>query len=102
MQERLKNGFLSTITKLGKDCEQEESFEKAIECYERGLTIDNLEETFYQCLMICCQNLGRHAKAAKIYHRCRDTLNEILGIGPSHETEAIYKKILASGYHQRE
>ncbi len=94
LRERLKNRFLSTIIKLGKYLEQEKAFEKAIECYEKGLAVDNLEEAFYQRIMLCCQNLGRKAEAIRIYNRCRDTLNRILEIEPSHETEAIFKKIL--------
>ena len=94
LRERLKNRFLSTIIKLGKYLEQEKAFEKAIECYEKGISADNLEEVFYQRIMLCCHNLGRKAKAIRIYNRCRDTLNKFLKIEPSHETEAIYQKIL--------
>ncbi|MEA3223189.1 MAG: BTAD domain-containing putative transcriptional regulator [Thermodesulfobacteriota bacterium] len=93
MRERLKSKFLGAITKLGKYHEQEEAFEKAIECYEKGLAVDNLEETLYQRIMLCYQNLGRHAEAAKGYHHCRHTLATVLGVDPSEETEAIYKKI---------
>ncbi len=94
LRERLKNRFLSTIIKLGKCLEQEKAFEKAIECYEKGLSVDDLEEVFYQRIMLCCQNLGRKAEAIRIYNRCKDTLNRILEIEPSHETKAIYQKIL--------
>ncbi|OEU64397.1 MAG: hypothetical protein BA867_06015, partial [Desulfobacterales bacterium S5133MH16] len=93
LRERLKNRFLSTIIKLGKYLEQEKAFEKAIECYEKGLAVDNLEEVFYQHIMLCCHNLGRKAEAIKIYNRCRDTLNKILKIEPSLETETIYQKM---------
>ena len=94
LRERLKNRFLSTIIKLGKCREQEKAFAKAIECYEKGLAVDNLEEAFYQHIMLCCHDLGRKTEAKRVYSRCRDTLNGILQIGPSHETEAIYQKIL--------
>ena len=94
LRERLKNRFLNAIIKLGKCLEQEKAFEKAIECYEKGLSVDDLEEAFYQRIMLCYQNLGRKAKAIKVYNRCRDILNRILEIEPSHETEAIYQKIL--------
>ena len=94
LRERLKSKFLDAILKLGECWEQEEAFENAIACYEKGLAIDNLEEIFYQRLMKCFYNLGHHAEAIKVYKRCKDTLNEFLGIRPSYETEAIYKKIL--------
>ncbi len=97
LRERLKNRFLGAIIKLGKCREQEKAFEKAIECYEKGLLVDNLEEIFYDHIMLCCQNLGRKAEAIRVYNRCRDTLSGLLKIEPSHETEDIYNKILKRG-----
>jgi DNA-binding SARP family transcriptional activator len=94
LRERLKSKFLDAILKLGECWEQEEAFENAIACYEKGLAIDNLEEIFYQRLMKCFYNLGHHAEAIKVYKQCKDALNEFLGIRPSYETEAIYKKIV--------
>ncbi|OQY06096.1 MAG: hypothetical protein B6I22_06220, partial [Desulfobacteraceae bacterium 4572_123] len=88
LRERLKNRFLRIIIKLGKYLEQQKAFEKAIEGYEKGLTVDNLEEVFYQRIMLCCQSLGRKAEAIRVYNRCREALNRILKIEPSHETEA--------------
>jgi ATP/maltotriose-dependent transcriptional regulator MalT/DNA-binding SARP family transcriptional activator len=97
LRERLKNRFLRAIIKLGKCREQEKAFEKTIECYEKGLAVDNLEEVFYQRIMLCCQNLGRKAEAIRVYNRCREALQTILKIEPSHETEVIYQKILNRG-----
>ncbi len=94
LRERLKNRFLGAILKLGKCREQQNEFAKAIECYEKGLAVDNLEEIFYEHIMLCCQNLGRKADAIRIYNRCRETLQTNLKIEPSHETEVIYQKIL--------
>lgn len=93
IRERLKNLFLTAVTKLGMFCEQEKEFEKATGYYMKGLTVDNLEETFYQRLMVCFHNLGRHADAVKVYRRCRDILEAVLGVAPSEKTEEIYKKI---------
>ncbi len=92
MRERLKNSFLTSITKLGMHLEQEKEFKKAIEYYKKGLAIDNLEETFYQRLMVCFHNLSRYADAAKTYSRCKDILKDVLGVAPSERTEELYKK----------
>ena len=94
LRERLKNRFLNAILKLGKCREEEGAFEKAIECYKNGLAADSLEEQFYQRLMLCYENLGHHAEAIKVYRLCKDTLNKVFEIGPSHKTEEIYKNIL--------
>ena len=94
LRERLKSKFLDAILKLGKRWEKKEAFEKAIMYYKKGLAIDNLEEIFYQRLMTCFYNLGQHVEAIKVHAICKDIFNEILGITPSYETKAIYKKIL--------
>ena len=92
MRERLKNLFLTAIIKLGMYWEQKKEFQKAIDYYTKGIVVDNLEETFYQRLMVCFHHLGRHADAAKTYRRCRDILKTILGVVPSEHTEELYKK----------
>jgi len=92
MRDHLKNLFLVTVIKLGMHLEQEKKFKKAIEYYKNGLTVDNLEEIFYQRLMICYHNLGCYADTAKVYHRCRDILKAVLGVVPSKHTEELYKK----------
>jgi DNA-binding SARP family transcriptional activator len=92
MRERLKNSFLTAITKLGMHLEQEKEFKKAIEYYKKGLAVDNLEEKFYQRLIVCFHDLGRYADAAKAYSRCKDILKAVLGVVPSERTEKLYKK----------
>jgi len=93
MRDRLKNLFLTAITKLGMHLEQEKQFKKAIAYYKKGLAVDNLEETFYQQLMVCFHDLGCYADAAKVYHRCKDTLKAVLAVVPSEHTEELYKEI---------
>ena len=92
-RERLKNVFLSIIVKLGKWYEQKQEFGKAITYYEKGLSIDYLEEVLYRRLMVCHHRLGRYADAARIYHRCRDTFATALGVDPSLATEELYERI---------
>lgn len=96
-RERLKNLFLTAVTKLGMFREQEKEFEKATGYYMKGLAVDNLEESFYRRLMECYYNLGRHADAVKVYRRCRDTLATVLDVDPSEETAKIYKMIKSPG-----
>jgi LuxR family maltose regulon positive regulatory protein len=92
-RERLKNVFLSTTIKLGKWHERKEEYGKAITYYERGLSIDYLEEKLYQRLMVCHHQLGHHADAVKTYQHCKKTCATVLGVDPSPETEELYKRI---------
>ena len=95
ISERLRSKFLDSVLKLGSYWQQDQQWEKAIECYQRGLEIDDLSEEFYQGLMNCYQHLGQKAKALSVYNRCKRILSSTLGIEPSPKTEAIYKSLLA-------
>ncbi len=103
-RERLRSKFLGAVTTLGDSwmaqagnkpaSRSHAAIRRAIECYERGLEIDDVAEDFYQNLMICYGKLGRKADAAKIYRRFRRTLAASLGVEPSEETENIYRSII--------
>jgi DNA-binding SARP family transcriptional activator len=93
-RERLRRRFLKYLSLLGHYWGQSERWEKALECYERGLEVDELAEELYRRLMICYKRLGRKAEALSVYNRCKKTLSSALGIEPSPETQTIYQKIL--------
>jgi DNA-binding SARP family transcriptional activator len=103
-RERLRGKFLGAVTVLGdywitqageKPASQSRAaIKQAIQCYERGLEIDDVAEDFYQNLMVCYGKLGRKAEAAKVYKRFRSALAASLGVEPSEETETIYRRIV--------
>ncbi|OGQ11246.1 MAG: hypothetical protein A2026_06285 [Deltaproteobacteria bacterium RBG_19FT_COMBO_46_12] len=93
IRERLRRKFLRNVSWLGNYWEKGEKSEKALECYERGLDVDELAEELYRHLIMCYQRLGRQAEALSVYRRCKRTLSASLGIEPSSETEAIYRTI---------
>ncbi len=95
-RERMKSKFARSLTCLGSHWQKSKEWEKAVECYLRGLEIDDLAEELYQELMACYQCMGRHAEVISIYQRCRKTLNAALGIEPSPRTEEIYRSIIMS------
>ena len=79
---------------LGRYWQESGQWGKALDCYLRGLEIDDLAEEFYQGLMACYLNLGQKAKALSIYNRCKRILSSTLGIEPSPKTHAIYRSII--------
>jgi DNA-binding SARP family transcriptional activator len=93
IRERLRRKFLRNVSWLANYWEQGENWEKAAECYERGLEVDDLAEELYRHIMMCYHHLGRQAEALSVYNRCKRTLSASLGIEPSSETEAIYRTI---------
>jgi len=96
MRERLKSKFILLVGRVGNYYEGAEQWEHAIECYQKALEVDDLQEEFYRRLMLAYQKIGRHTEALAMYERCRNILSSVLGIEPSPDTEAVRKDIRAS------
>jgi LuxR family transcriptional regulator, maltose regulon positive regulatory protein len=90
IREILKRKYLSAIGRLGLYYEESGDFRKAIESYEKGLEVDDLEEEFYQGIMKCHLKNGNRAAAAREFERCKKVLNAVLEVDPSGETERLY------------
>jgi DNA-binding SARP family transcriptional activator len=90
-RERLRNKFLRGVTRLGHYWEKVGQWERALQCYQRGLEMESLAEELYQNLMACYLRLGRKAEALTVYNHCRRVLLTILGVEPSSKTQAIYR-----------
>jgi two-component SAPR family response regulator len=89
MRERLRNKLLRNVTRLGLYWEEAGNREKAIECYQKGLEVDELMEEFYRRIIKCYLQMGRRAEALAICTRCRTILTSVLGVEPSPETIAL-------------
>ena len=92
LSELLRSKFLRSIEKLGEYGQEGDQWEKALDCYLKGLEVDDLAEEFYQGLMNCYHRLGRIADARAVYQRYRKTVSP-LGLEPSAKIEALYQKI---------
>jgi ATP/maltotriose-dependent transcriptional regulator MalT/DNA-binding SARP family transcriptional activator len=94
IREHLKSKFIHHIGKLGRYLEEIGKLEEAIECYKKGLEVDDLAEEFYQNLMSYYHKLGQKAEALSVYNRCQRTLKAILGVEPSPRTEELKAEVL--------
>lgn len=92
-RESLQSRFLKLVEGLGEELENDGDLAKAVECYEKALRTDDLIEEFYQRLMKCYENEGRHAEALNTYFRCKKTLHGRLGVTPSGKTQAVYEAL---------
>jgi two-component SAPR family response regulator len=93
IRERLRNKYLRNVKRLGQYWEQNGKLDKAVECYQKGLEVDDLTEEFYQRIMKCYQKMGKRAEALTVYKRCYQMLSSVLGIEPSPETEGIMRSL---------
>jgi DNA-binding SARP family transcriptional activator len=94
MRERLRGKFIRSTAELGKLREESGLWERAIECYQRGLEADELGEEFYQGLMRCYWHLDRRAEGISVYRRLRATLSIILCIAASPTSEELLRQLL--------
>ena len=105
LREKLRIKFLRAVKAQGeywqqkagsmkKAADRKEALKKTIDCFERGLEVDDVTEEFYQKLMLCYQQMGAKAEALKAYKRCRVALSAAFGIEPSEETENVYRSVL--------
>jgi len=90
-QERLRSKFIRAVKRLGKHFERTGQWERAVECYQKGLEADELAEEFYQRLMASYLSWDRRAEAIAVYNRCRKVLQSALEIDPSPKTEEIFR-----------
>ena len=100
MEERLRNRFIHTMLALGGFWEKQGLPARAIACYQKGIEVDDLVETFYQRLMLCFDRLGRQPEAIVSYRQCTHVLATVLGLGPTEETQRIYHSITRHGRQQ--
>jgi DNA-binding SARP family transcriptional activator len=91
--ERLRSRFLRAIERLGDYLEEEGDLNRAVECFQRAIEMDDVAEMFYQRLMICFKKLDRKTDALSVYRRCKKTLSSNLGLEPSNETNAIKESL---------
>jgi two-component SAPR family response regulator len=93
IRERLRNKVLRMIRTCGRYHEESGKLEHALECYQKGLEVDDLIEEFYRRMMKCYYQLGRRAEALSVYKRCSEVLSSVLGIEPSEETVALAREL---------
>ena len=91
LREQLRSTFLHAVSHLGLHYETTEQWQKAIDCYEKGLKAEELTEIFYQQLIVCYLQLDLPAEALQVYNRCERVFERELGIEPSSKTQLLLK-----------
>jgi len=95
MRERLRSRYLTAVRRLGARRMREGQWEKARDCYRKGIDVDNLAEEFYQDLIRCYLADGRNAEALSVYHRLEKTFSS-LGVEPSPKTRDLLKSFCSA------
>ena len=96
LRERLQSRFLNAVKRLCEYWKQAQQHDKAVECFERSLQVDDLAEELYRDLMSCYWQLGRRAAALSVYERYKETLSTKLGVEPSPETKMLRETLVSN------
>jgi DNA-binding SARP family transcriptional activator len=68
--------------------------EPAIRIAEEIIAREPYRESGYQQLMLAHAARGNRPEALRAFHRLRELLKEELGVSPSPETEALFRRLL--------
>ena len=90
MQERLRNRVIHTLVRCAKYLSQTNEHQLALECYKKGILIDDRIEIFYQGCMGCYLSLGNFSQGLLTYDSCKKIIRQSMGIELSKETRRIF------------
>jgi two-component SAPR family response regulator len=93
MRERLRSKFVHYLVEAGACLEKRGAWSAALDCYRKGLEVDDLIEIFYQRIMVCYLELDRISEGMATYRRCRQILSIVLGLKPEPRTESIHDEL---------
>jgi two-component SAPR family response regulator len=96
MHERLRSKFIHHLLEVGRYMEKHGYWEEAMNCYRKGIDVDDLIEVFYQRLMVCCLATRCLSEGLTVYRRCCQILSISLGLQPEPETESLYRSLRES------
>ncbi len=95
-REKIRSKYMRCVGKLGYYYEKQSDYESAVECYQKSIEVNGVDEEPYRRLMACYNRMGRKAEALSVYHQCRSILTSVHGMNPSKDTEVI-KRCIAEG-----
>ncbi len=88
-RERLRFSVMDVLDRLITLCRDQGNFNEGIAHATRLLQMDPFREETHRQLMRLLSLSGQRAAALEQYERCRDLLNQELGVAPSAETTAL-------------
>ncbi len=94
-RNRIRERFLASMRNAGEALRKAGRWEKAAECYQRALDVDDLSEELYRSLMVCYREQGDPGKAVTVYEHCKRVLRTTFGIEPSPKTRELYKTLVS-------
>lgn len=95
-RERFRSLHLNCLTRLMEFYAGRKNFQQSIACAHEILRRDPVREEIHRALMRIYLDSGQRTLAMRQYVRCRDFLDQELGVAPLEETQLLYQQITAS------
>ena len=93
-RERLSERYAAALERLILLYEEDRDYRGAIEIAQRLLHHDPIHEATHRRLMRLHALNGDRARALRAYHTCTTVLERELGVEPSAQTQAAYRRLL--------
>lgn len=90
---RLRESMLNTLKRLAHICIQQDNLSRAIDITVRILEYEPWREEAHRQLMRLFFQNGESGQALLHYERCRQLLEQELGVSPSQATKQLYQQI---------
>jgi DNA-binding SARP family transcriptional activator len=90
-RESLRTAYLDAHLHLAELAWRSEDFEKCVDHWQQIVAIDPLREEAHAGLIRCYLRQGKRGLALRQYTRCRETLQQELGIEPGPSIQRLYQ-----------
>ncbi len=92
-RDELRRAYLDAHRQLGHMAWRLEQFDESVTHWQHILAIDNCLEDAHYGLMRCYLRQGKRGLALRQYQRCRDTLQQELGVQPGNTIQNLYQRL---------
>ena len=92
-RERLQSLFESRIGLLINRLVEAQKWTEVIEWGEHWISLGGVPEPAYRSLMTAHAAQGDLSRVATVYHRCKDSMQNDLGLEPSETTQSLFEQL---------
>ena len=92
-REQLDIRIIARLDAVGQQAIANQRYAEAIRAFEHSLTLDDWREQTHRSLIEAYWRAGDRGAAMAQYERCREVLQQSLGVDVSAETDALIKRI---------
>lgn len=94
-REQLREMYFAAVVKLAEEAERRGDFQKALDMSQHALQLDNTREDAFLVTLRALARLGRQDTLIRQYQQFRQALRDLLGLEPSPEILAFYRKVVS-------